>query len=442
MVELRDRDAWWVAGSFAIFSSLLTLYQVRKHLQWNNQKSLRKYIIRILFMVPIYGLESWLGLRFVHEAMYFDVLRECYEAFVIYSFYQLLLTYLGGEYKLILILANKPQAKHMFPFCCLPQWPMSDFRSDRAEAQEIERELELEEAKQNQKSATSGSADNESAVIRLDAEALSSSSPSASSSSSSTSSTRFVVHRGPLHTETAAHSYSSQFLLFTQIGTLQYCVLRPVTAVLAFLFELVGVYEEGEFRWDAAYPYLSFIVNCSQIWAMYCLVLFYYALKDELKGLKPVPKFIVVKAVVFFTFWQFVLLSVLAKLGILHETENYTEDRLTAALQDFIVCIEMCFAAAAHHAAFNYEQFHDSSAPQIVAPMFRSMFEAIDVTDVYVDEVKRLKEKAFRKSGGKSQGALNAPLLDNQLGVSDGRNSNAPGSAIPSQSNNSVLDDL
>jgi hypothetical protein len=382
MVELRARDAWWVAGSFAIFSSLLTIYQVRKHLQWNNQLTLRKYVIRILFMVPIYGLESWLGLRFVHEAMYFDVLRECYEAFVIYSFYQLLTTYLGGEYKLILTLASKPQAKHLLPFCCLTPWHMSDYKPDK-ETEQIQRELELEESKSD--------------------------SPSINSSSS----VRFVVQRGSGLEVTAAHAYSSQFLLYTQIGTLQYCVLRPITAVLAFLFELAGVYGEGEFRWDAAYPYLSFIVNCSQIWAMYCLVLFYYALKDELKGLNPVPKFIVVKAVVFFTFWQFVLLSLLAKLGILHETENYSEDRLTAALQDFIVCIEMCFAALAHHAAFNYQQFHDTSQPHIVAPMFRSMFEAIDVTDVYVDEVKRIKQKAMRKnSETKTNNQLNQPLLE------------------------------
>lgn len=38
-------------------------------------------------MVPVYAFESWMGLRFKRAAMYFDVLRECYEAMVIYSFF-------------------------------------------------------------------------------------------------------------------------------------------------------------------------------------------------------------------------------------------------------------------------------------------------------------------------------------------------------------------
>ena len=71
-------------------------------------------------------MESWLGLRFAEIALYFDLLRECYEAFVIYSFYQLLVTYLGGERNLVEILAAKPEKPHVFPFCCLPAWRMSD----------------------------------------------------------------------------------------------------------------------------------------------------------------------------------------------------------------------------------------------------------------------------------------------------------------------------
>ena len=51
--------------------------------------------------------------------------------------------------------------------------------------------------------------------------------------------------------------------------------------------------------------------------AMYCLVLFYKATKEELAPIKPVPKFLCVKAVVFLSFWQSTVIAALAKLDVI-----------------------------------------------------------------------------------------------------------------------------
>jgi len=67
------------------------------HLVFYTRPDLQKFVIRISFMVPFYSLDAWLSLRFFRAHVYLDPLRECYEAFVIYSFYCYLVSYLTSK---------------------------------------------------------------------------------------------------------------------------------------------------------------------------------------------------------------------------------------------------------------------------------------------------------------------------------------------------------
>jgi hypothetical protein len=132
--------------------------------------------------------------------------------------------------------------------------------------------------------------------------------------------------------------------------------------------EQFGVYGEEEFRWTAAFPYIIAINNVSQAVAMYCLVLFYRANKDELQPMRPLGKFLCIKAVVFFSFFQGVTISILVNTGVIANVFGITEKSdikdISSSLQNFLICIEMFFAAIAHHYSFSHKAYIDMAAEQ------------------------------------------------------------------------------
>ena len=54
-----------------------------------------------------------------------------------------------------------------------------------------------------------------------------------------------------------------------------------------------------------------------QGWALYCLILMFLATREELAPIRPLPKFIVVKIIVFASFWQSVAIAILVSTGVI-----------------------------------------------------------------------------------------------------------------------------
>jgi hypothetical protein len=113
--------AWFVAGVFVP----ITFYEVAQHLENYRMPRLQRHVIRILFMVPIYAVDCWLALRFKDGTIYFDTIRECYEAYVIYNFYTYCTVYLQEFCNpgLEQIIARKPPAKHIWPISVFLEFP-------------------------------------------------------------------------------------------------------------------------------------------------------------------------------------------------------------------------------------------------------------------------------------------------------------------------------
>ncbi|KAI2658520.1 Transmembrane protein 184B [Labeo rohita] len=110
-IFLMTTTAQALSGFFVWTALLLTCHQIYMHLRYYSSPKEQRHIVRILFIVPIYAFDSWLSLLFFTNDqyyVYFDTVRDCYEAFVIYNFLSLCYEYLGGESAIMAEIRGKP----------------------------------------------------------------------------------------------------------------------------------------------------------------------------------------------------------------------------------------------------------------------------------------------------------------------------------------------
>lgn len=151
------------------------------------------------------------------------------------------------------------------------------------------------------------------------------------------------------------------FINKCKYGALQYTAVRILTTIAAFICEMNGVYHEAAFDLNSAWIYLATINCISHIVAMHSLGQLYSAMKNELEGISPFFKFSCIYFVVFFSFWQSVLLICLGKLKwIPHDGQwgfNFTVEEMVTGTQDLLICLEMLVAAGLHLYAFSHDAF-------------------------------------------------------------------------------------
>ncbi|KAL6501361.1 hypothetical protein OROHE_025008 [Orobanche hederae] len=95
-----------------------------------------------------------------------------------------------------------------------------------------------------------------------------------------------------------------RFIRRCKQGCLQFVILKPILVVVTLILYAKGKYEDGNFNPLQSYLYLTIIYTISYSVALYALALFYVACRDLLDPFNPVPKFIIIKSVVFLTYWQ------------------------------------------------------------------------------------------------------------------------------------------
>jgi hypothetical protein len=348
IVKLHNDDAeshtyaWFSAFVFVCLAVPISIWDIAQHLRYWHNPTLQRYIVRILWMVPIYAVDSFIALRYPGVGLYFRVVRECYEAYVIYNFF-------------------------MYLFAFLMQQDPNFIESIRAREP--------------------------------------------------------FHHMWGLHRCMAPWQMGPEFVKLCQTGPLVYVTSQVLCTIVTFACQKAGVYHIGSFSAQHAYIYLAFIQMFTQTYALYCLVLFGYAFKSDLAPIAPIQKFLVIKAVVFFTFYQSVTIAFLVKVKVIQasstESITYYQDteNVSAGLQDFIICIEMFLAALAHHRYFSYKEhmaFVDDAGNYTPMGTRQAIANLFDVKDVKDDVLGSFKSVAntvsdsvaapFRKSPPSSAG--------------------------------------
>ncbi|XP_018320885.1 transmembrane protein 184B [Agrilus planipennis] len=283
-IFLETSLAKGIAGFFVWTALFLTCQQIYRHLRWYTNPAEQRWIVRILFIVPIYATYSWISLLFFNSEsyyVYFFTVRDCYEAFVIYSFLSLCYEYLGGESNIMSEIRGKPiRSSCLFGTCCL-----------------------------------------------------------------------------------IGRNYTIGFLRFCKQATLQFCIVKPIMAFVIIFLQAFGHYRDGDWSPNGGYLYVIIINNISVSLALYGLFLFYFATRDLLTPFDPVLKFCTVKTVIFVSFWQGVGLAILEKAEVISPIIDSSNGMKTstgtvsAGYQNFLICIEMFFAAVALRYAFPHRVY-------------------------------------------------------------------------------------
>ena len=261
-----------VAACATVISICISCYTLYGHLRNYNIPSHQKLICRLLLLVPVYSTLSLLSMTNEPSAIVFGTLRDCYEAYVIYTFFSLLMTYLGGDAVLGEWLELQGHVKHVW-------WVTRVFPSKR------------------------------------------------------------YMSLGP------------EFLVWVRKGVLQFVFVKPIMSLLALFFSFYGLYHEGRFVFNDSYVYISIVCNLSVTLSLYCLVMFYVATEKLLEPYKPIGKFLAIKAVVFFSYWQTSLFQVLFWFEVLESKQDIS------VLEGALLCVEMVLAAIGHHLAFPYAPY-------------------------------------------------------------------------------------
>lgn len=288
-----------MAGTFTLLTCLLTAFHMSTHLRHFYQPFIQRKVVTLLWLSPVYSLTSFFSLVFPSADGYLAVIKDFYEAYAIFTFLSFLIAVLGKGDRQTAVEVLSEHADHLKrPMRCLNQW----------------------------------------------------------------------YHPPP---STSPFAKANAVVTECQILCMQFVFLRPLTSIASFVSTTVMQqhYQGSDHTEDHTLAYfktpsfyLAMVTNVSVGLAFTGLLKFYHAVAEDLKWCQPFSKFLTIKGIVFLTFWQGLLISIL--VASLDTDVDALEARESALqMQNFLICLEMLFFAIAHYCVFPAEEWEPQYRP-------------------------------------------------------------------------------
>eukprot|EP00931_Biecheleriopsis_adriatica_P100800 TRINITY_DN76042_c0_g1_i1.p1 TRINITY_DN76042_c0_g1~~TRINITY_DN76042_c0_g1_i1.p1 ORF type:complete len:414 (+),score=63.52 TRINITY_DN76042_c0_g1_i1:36-1277(+) len=294
-----------LAAGFTTVACVSSFVLICRHLQHNRHPQLRTLTVRILLMVPIYAVQAFCSLvlqvRAELTSQLLHSFREAYEAIVIFSVLQFVMVCVGGH-RAIMYHGSAPKAE--------------------AGASAVSEET------------VTASAEEDSSI----------------------------PHAWPMNYCLPNWTQLRGMAKWCVRCTLPYVVTGWVCAVLQLFVWLATAGKPGRALTTLIdiWNWILFGASCFAITALYELL---HGLQHRLEGLHPWSKLVAVKLVIFFTFYQeLVIGELLGRTTLFHafidEEHGWSSAVIIArGVNNFLLCVEMAIAATAHFYAFPADDY-------------------------------------------------------------------------------------
>ncbi|CCW68371.1 unnamed protein product [Phytomonas sp. Hart1] len=144
------------------------------------------------------------------------------------------------------------------------------------------------------------------------------------------------------------------FYLRSKRWVLQCALIKPICSFIAMVTVPLGIYEENHFKINNVYTYTCITINISLTMALYYLILFEVECAKELHYAKTFLKFLCIKSIIFFSYWQSVSLNLAALAGFLYlGKDRHEKERIGSIIREILISFELLPVAFLHHAAFS-----------------------------------------------------------------------------------------